>query len=201
MPQTTERPTLQYREQAPTRKRWTRDECALLVNLGVLNGRYELIDGEIVSKMGQGALHISVTKAVLKWLVTVFGLDFARGQSSVDVAEVDVPLNEPEPDAFVTTLPDEAFFKHIPMPNEVSLIVEVSDSSLRYDLTTKADVYARSSFPDYWVVDIPGRRIITHRDPTSDGYMTMTVYLENELVSPLARPDAALRVGSVLPPI
>jgi hypothetical protein len=57
----------------------------------------------------------------------------------------------------------------VSQPEEIALIVEVSDSSLRFDLTVKATLNARAGIGDYWVLDIPGWRLIVHRDPNSSG--------------------------------
>jgi Uma2 family endonuclease len=50
------------------------------------------------------------------------------------------------------------------------LVIEVAVSSLPYDLTTKAAVYAAAGVPDFWVVDLVGRRVVVHRSPSADGY-------------------------------
>src|SRR5262247_2117502 len=92
-------------EPAPNRKRWTRRECEFLVQNELLIGRYELIDGEVISKMGQKPPHAYVIMRLTTWLVAVFGGDFVRIQLPIDVAEVDNETNEPEPDAAVLSRP------------------------------------------------------------------------------------------------
>src|SRR5579864_1742044 len=76
-------------ESAPNRVRWTRGQCEAIVEAGVLKGRYELIDGEILSKMGRKPLHIAVVVLVSAWLKAVFGDLYVRNQATIDVGEVD----------------------------------------------------------------------------------------------------------------
>ena len=60
-------------ETFPNRRRWTRAECERLMEIGFLTGRYELIDGEVLSKMGQHAPHASAMILLGQWLTTIFG--------------------------------------------------------------------------------------------------------------------------------
>ncbi len=56
-----------------------------------------------------------------------------------------------------------------PQPGDIRLLVEISDTSLKYDLSVKAALYARAGIFEYWVVDVNGRRLIAHRDPEGAG--------------------------------
>src|SRR5579862_906625 len=96
-------------EPAPNRKQWTRRECSYLQDSGLLTGRYELVDGEIISKMGQKPPHRSTVLRIRNWLMGVFGGMFVQSQSSIDVADEDNDHNEPEPDVAVTTQPDDVY--------------------------------------------------------------------------------------------
>jgi Uma2 family endonuclease len=51
------------------------------------------------------------------------------------------------------------------------LLIEVSDSTLRYDLEDKARLYATHRVPEYWVVDLVHRRVVRHRAPSRAGYL------------------------------
>ena len=201
MPQTlsplTEKPSL---EPTPHRKRWTRQDCEFLVRSELLVGRYELIEGDIISKMGQKPPHSVVIMLLNDWLVGLFGGKFVRIQLSMDIATEDNKINEPEPDAAVVSQPATAFTENQPGPADMLLVVEVSDTTLRFDLRTKAALYARAGIVEYWVVDIVGRRIVVHRDPTSSGYRDIQAYTEEEALAPLARPENPIKVATLLPP-
>ncbi|HZP83843.1 MAG TPA: Uma2 family endonuclease [Chthonomonadaceae bacterium] len=187
-------------ETAPNRIRWTRQQCEAIRDTGILTGRYELIDGEIISKMGQKPSHAYVVNLVMSWLIRLFGVEFVRIQSTIDLAAISPDYDEPEPDAAVTAQPVTAYAERHPAPADLLLVVEVSDTTLRFDRTTKAALYARAGIREYWVVDILGRQAFVHRQPTSDGYGEVTAYGAEESAVTLARPDAPVRVADLLPP-
>src|SRR5438105_1884463 len=106
MPTTIAPPESPFQREPPdTPVRWTRHQAAELVDKEILQGRYELIDGEIISKMGQKPPHAYVIKRINAWLVRIFGGDFVSIQLPIDVAEQDNLRNEPEPDATVLAHP------------------------------------------------------------------------------------------------
>jgi Uma2 family endonuclease len=79
-------------------------------------------------------------------------------------------------------------------PADLRLVVEVSDSTLGFDLTTKAELYARAGIAEYWVVDVAARRLIVHHEPREGLYRSVTAYNEEETVTPLASPGCEFRV-------
>jgi Uma2 family endonuclease len=83
-------------------------------------------------------------------------------------------------------------------PEDLQLVIEVSDSTLVYDLTVKSGLYARAGIPEYWVLDLKSRRMMVHRTPQAGHYQSILVYSEFESVSPLAAPQAAVRITDVL---
>lgn len=187
-------------EDIPNRIRWTAQQCDALRDAGFLTGRYELIDGEIISKMGQKPAHARRVGLFMAWLVKVFGGEFVRVQSTIDLDGEATAYDKPEPDAVVTLDSESAYeFRH-PSPSEVRLVIEVSDTTARFDRSNKATLYARAGIMEYWVADVAGRRIYVHRQPTHEGYADIRAYETDESVAPLASPDAAVTVGSLLPP-
>src|SRR5579871_2807939 len=167
-------------EPAPNRARWTRGQCDAMVEAGLLQGRYELIDGEILSKMGRKPLHIAVVVLVSAWLKAVFGDLYVRNQATIDVEEVDPDYNAPEPDVAVTEQPITAYIDRYAGPDDLLVVVEVSDTTLRFDLNAKAALYALAGIREYWVVDVAGRRVVAHRLPAPTGYGEVTIYTENQ---------------------
>ena len=185
----------------PPRKRWTRAECEVLERSGLLvNEHLELIDGELINKMGKNRPHVNSIVLLIEWLSGVFGARFVIPESPIDVAPADNPTNEPEPDLIVTRLPIQAFQTANPEPKDVALLVEISDTTRAFDLSVKAALYARAGIVEYWVLDINGRRMVVHREPEAGVYRSVIAYGEEESVTPLAAPSAALRVGDVLLP-
>ena len=183
----------------PRRKTWTREEVAALAKSGELNvERLELVEGELIDKMGKNRPHIIVQHQIAKILNDVFGIDRVSMESTLEVAYSDRRSNEPVPDLLVTHR-DVQFYKNTPLPEDASLLVEVSDTTLRYDLTTKAKLYARAGIIEYWVADLNTRTLIIHRQPEQGRYTSVTAYSAEESVSPLAAPEHSILVGSLFP--
>jgi Uma2 family endonuclease len=185
--------------QVPLRKRWTRSECAVLEEMRLLDQQHlELVDGELISKMGKNRPHVLALALLMDWVQDTFGRRFVHQEAPIDVALEDNPTNEPEPDVIVLKRDRTDFRGASPGPEDLRLVVEVADTSLGFDLTTKARLYARAGIFEYWVLDVAGRRLIVHRNPEAGRYASITAYSETEAVSPLAAPQAELRVADVL---
>lgn len=183
----------------PPRKRWTRTECETLERSGLLDQQHlELVEGELINKMGKKRPHVNALTLMQGWLVQVFGLQFVNAEAPIDVAPEDNPTNEPEPDLIV--LKEElSHFTSNPRAQDLRLLVEIADTSLNFDLTVKAVLYARAEICEYWVLDVRGRRLLVHRNPGSGKYADIAVYDEHECVSPLSAPDASFRVADAFP--
>jgi len=163
----------------PPRKRWTREECVALEASGIWDQQHlELIEGELISKMGKKRPHTNAMVVLHEWLLRAFGAQYVNQETSMDVASVDNSINEPEPDLIVLSKPSREIRDQNPQPSEVRLVVEIAASTVRFDLTVKARLYARAGIVDYWVVDIPSRRIIVHRDPQDGQYRSVIAYAE-----------------------
>src|SRR5262249_41772362 len=86
----------------PPRKRWTRMECDALAESGVLDfQRLELIEGELIDKMGKKPPHVNSSRLIEIWLEGVFGARLVIPDAPIDVSPEDNPTNEPEPDLIV----------------------------------------------------------------------------------------------------
>ena len=82
----------------PPRKRWTRAQCATLEASGLLDQEsLELVEGELISKMGKKRPHVNSFTLLQGWLVQVFGLRLVNAEAPIDVAPEDNPTNEPIP--------------------------------------------------------------------------------------------------------
>ena len=178
----------------PPRKLWTRAEYEELSSL--FDGqRLELIGGDLIDKMGKKRPHTNSLVLLQGWLIGVFGVRFVNPETPIDVAPEDNPSTEPEPDLIVLKRDLSYFTSGNPQSDDLHLVVEVADSTLGFDLRTKAALYARAGIVEYWVLDIAGRRMAVHRDPQGERYASVAAYGAEESVAPLAAPDSLLRVG------
>jgi Uma2 family endonuclease len=180
----------------PPRKHWTRAECAALESTGALNNEsLELIEGELITWMVKKRPHVNALTFVMAWLVRVFGEAYVNTEAPIDVAPEDNPANEPQPDIIVLTRPSWEFEHSNPRPADLRLIVEVSDTTLGFDLTAKANLYARAGVVEYWVLDVSARRLVVHREPVQGRYTQIGVYGDQERVAPLAAAHAEFRAA------
>lgn len=184
----------------PPRKRWTRAECAFLETSGLFDGqKLELVEGELINKLSKKRPHTNSLVLLMNWLIQTFGPPFVNPETPIDVAPEDNPTNEPQPDLIVLKRELSHFLSSNPQPKDLHLVVEVADTSLNFDLTAKAALYARAGIAEYWVLDVPGRRLLVHREPKSGWYASVVAYNEAESVAPLAAPQNRFRVADAFP--
>ena len=165
------------------RKRFTCVEFQRMLDSGIFaDQRFELIDGELIDKMGQNPPHAGTIQLVLEWLISLFGPALVRGQLPLNAAVQDQERNVPEPDIAVLVEKKPDFIRRHPRGNELLLVVEVAETSLLRDLTTKRDLYARAEVPEYWVIDLNCRSIIVHRSPAAGAYTHVSTLAENETI-------------------
>jgi Uma2 family endonuclease len=183
------------------RKIWTREECAAVVESHSADlERFELIHGELIEKVSKNRPHLLVLLLLRQWAERTFGFGYVQQEGPVDVAEQDNSTSEPEPDLAILSKPLWEFKTRNPLPVDIRLLVEISDSSLAFDLRTKAALYARAGIPEYWVVDVHGRRLIVHREPKPGGtFGSVLSYSQHEPVGPIAAPEVELRLADLFP--
>ena len=84
--------------------------------------------------------------------------------------------------------------------NEKLLAIEVSDSTLGFDLNRKARLYARSGVGEYWVLDIRGRRILAHRQHLGEKYEVIKPFKDGDPITLEGRSET-IAVSDLLPPV
>lgn len=185
---------------APHPLRWTAGGYDRAVAAGAFDGmRVELIDGELYQMSPQSRGHRIVIHRLGEALRSAFK-DKALVQ--VQCPMVGAGGSRPEPDLAV--IPTEQL-EADPHPDTALLVVEVADSSLAYDRTIKAPVYAAMGVADYWVVNLLDRRVEVCREPvagdeqTPSRYTRFSTHGPEETITPLAAPDAKLAVADLLP--
>lgn len=184
----------------PPRKRFTRSEVEQMLDTGLFAGqRFELINGDLIDKMGQNPPHAHSIQALLQWLGVVFGLAAVRVQLPIEAAAAEQERSLPEPDFVVVAESRPDYRIRHPRGDEVLLAVEVADTSARSDATTKRDLYARAGVREYWVVDLAARRIIVHRNLQQGRFESVTILSESDSVAVEARPEETIAVAALLP--
>jgi Uma2 family endonuclease len=183
----------------PARKRFTREEAHRMSDLGLLRGRYELVDGDVIDKMGQNPPHASTFRKLQAWLFAIFSADQLRFQLPVEVAPKDQILSEPEPDVAIVTDGSLDYESRHPRGDELVALIEIADTSADFDRSVKARLYARAGVAEFWVIDLNRRAVIVHRDPGPEEYGDVRLFGEQEATSFACRPDKRIAIASLLP--
>lgn len=181
---------------------WTRDEYYRLADLNFFQGRrVELIEGQVIDMAAMKSPHAAAIDLVDIALKQVFGTDYyIRQQKPFAISDI----SEPEPDiAVVTGTIRDYADAH---PTTAVLIVEVADTSLRYDRTVKSSLYAKAGIAEYWIVNLGDRQLEVYRDPAVQedanygfGYATKQIYRAGQTVFTLTEGDCAIAVTELLP--
>lgn len=175
----------------------TVDGFNMLAEGGELAGfeRSELLDGDIYLMSPQYSRH-GMAKAVLHEAL----LDWKRAHRPelVVLTEVSVampPHDEPMPDVILTRRPQGQ--RGVPVAS-VSLLIEVSNDTLKHDLGYKAALYARQGVPEYWVVDLGGQKVVRHAEPRADGYARIDEIGFGEVVGSLTLDGLEVETRKIL---
>jgi Uma2 family endonuclease len=186
----------------PTVKLWTVAEYHHMSELGLLDadGRTELIAGQILLMASKGIPHVIALRLLASELDNLLNQDrstFIITQDPIQLGD----LSEPEPDLVIVKGAMLDYLEHHPYPADIHLVVEIADSTLKYDCQVKDKLYADAGIVEYWVVDLKHRQVHIFRNPTPTGYTTHLILKEPNQFSPLAFSDLVLTVTSILPPV
>ncbi|MGI8549656.1 MAG: Uma2 family endonuclease [Dehalococcoidia bacterium] len=181
----------------PTRRLFSTDEFQRMGEAGILDEdeRVELIDGEILWMAAIGSLHFACVNFLTVSLVRGVG---DRAIVSVQNPVRLPPRSEPQPDIVLFRPRADHYRKGLPNPEDVLLIIEVADTTLRYDRDTKVPRYAMAGIPEAWIVDLERERILLYRDPQGGSYQQVETVGRGGTVSPRAFPDIVLSVDDLL---
>ncbi len=180
--------------------KWTREQYFQMAELGYFGDRrVQLIFGEVVEMPKQNWSHVAGCRKTADQLRAVFlGVGWVSEQSPLPFSD-----SAPEPDAWVVPGRMEDCTDH---PTTALLIVEVSDTTLTHDMTTKAELYATASIQECWVLDLNARCLHVYRDPVplpnnlgATAYRTHDTLDPADTVSPLAAPNSTITVSDLLP--
>lgn len=183
-------------EVAVARRRFTRKEYHRMAEVGILRARdrVELIAGEIVEMSSIGPRHAAFVNNLTRVLV--------RRLADPAIVAVQNPLalsddHEPQPDLVVLRGRLVPYKDREAWAEDGLLVIEVAESSLAYDRSTKRRLYAEAGIPEYWVVDCAAETIEIHRDPAAGAYRDVRVVAGTATLSPQAFPDVELTTTEI----
>lgn len=178
----------------PQPHRFTVDEVLRMIAAGILpdKARVVLRDGELIDMPAEGALHSDVKSALIQSIAAQ-----AAGRYRIG-ADTPLRLSDhdwPEPDLSLLPLhvrPSQA------RGPDVLLLIEIADSSLADDLGAQARLYAKFGVREYWVVDLPARRVHVHELDAAGVYSAPRVHAAEALLRPRFAPDITMQLATLL---
>ena len=179
----------------PTRRKLDVDAYHRMAEVGIFGAdeRVELIDGEIYQMVPIGSEHGSVTSSLVqRFVLALRERAFVTGSMPLRLDR----LNEPEPDVLLLRPRADRYRDALPGPADVLLVVEVAKSSLDYDRSVKAPLYAAAGVAELWIVDLVHACIQVHREPAAHGYGRIDAHATGTL-APAALAIARVDVDDV----
>ena len=158
---------------------------------GVLppDARVELIEGEVVDMAPIGTRH----GGTVKWLNHT--LNQAVGQRAIVAVQDPLRLgdrSEPQPDLMLLKPRADSYRTAHPTAADVLLLIEVSDTTARYDCEIKLALYARHGVAEVWIVDLDHGQLSVHRHPADGGYGESSAAAQPGVLTALALPGVAI---------
>jgi Uma2 family endonuclease len=181
---------------------WTRALYQRLGEVGILHedDHVELIEGELIQMAAKKRPHVLAVAVASDTLRDVFRPSFhVQLQDPLGLGD----RSEPEPDIAVIAGRARDYQDH---PTTAALVVEVADSTLRYDRNRKGSLYARFGIQEFWIINLQERVLEVYREPADDRtarygarYARQAIVGADGTVSPLAAPDQTVKVADLLP--
>jgi Uma2 family endonuclease len=194
-----------YASNVPAARLWRipRVRYERMVTAGAFgpDDRVELLDGVLIAHEPQGSRHAAAVALTRAALEKAFGRGYhAREEKPLALD----PLSEPEPDIVVVRgTPRHYRNAH---PSTPLVMVEVADSSLRFDRRDKGRIYARAGVPDYWLLNLLDDVLEVYREPVRSSssasgwkYRSVKLLRRGATVSPLAAPRRRIGIADLLP--
>ena len=180
-----------------TRKKFRADEVYKMTHIGILpeESGWELIDGEIIHRMTVGSRHASIVKRLNRIFTDL------RGKAAIisvqDPIHID-EYNEPEPDIALLKPREDFYAENHPQPEDVLLLVEVSDSTVEYDRDHKKNLYAEAGIEEFWLVNLRENTVEVYSQPKNGSYRLTRILEKGEVLQSVAVENLSLAVEEIL---
>ncbi|MFO0897095.1 MAG: Uma2 family endonuclease [Pirellulales bacterium] len=177
-------------------------EFERMIELGFLvDQRVELLEGVIVEMTPVGPEHCYTTSRLTR---TLRALLETLGWHVEEQWPIGLPESRPQPDVVVIQGSLQEHARQIPTAAEVSIAIEVSDSTLPADRAHKARLYAAAGVEQYWIVNLVDRQIETFAEPAFDAhggceYRRRSIIIDQVEVILGGQRLGAVRVADILP--
>jgi Uma2 family endonuclease len=171
-------PALPYQGTMAGFRRFSVAEYHKLIDLGILteDDNLELLEGYLVHKTSRNPPHDNSLHLTLRTLLRVMPPNWVlRIQSAITLSD-----SEPEPDLAAVRGDERRYAARHPGPGDVSIVIEVSDSTLPGDRDDKGRIYAAAGIPYYWIINLVDRQVEVYTSPSGPtvhpGFAQRVVY-------------------------
>jgi Uma2 family endonuclease len=164
-----------------TKHKFNSQQYHLMAEAGVFDSesRIELIKGEIIQMSPIGKKHavcVARLDRLLQRLLSNQAFIWVQSPVRLDNG------SEPQPDLAILKLRDDFYEERLPIPEDILLIIEVSDSTIDYDLNIKMPLYAEFDIPEAWLIDVNEKTVTRFAKPSSSGYKSTESLDGNDLL-------------------
>ena len=176
-----------------TLAKWSVEDYHRMIDSGILNNRsVELLEGEIIEMSPEGPLHRFTNDTVAEYF-----RDLLRGKAKVFEAHpITLATSEPEPDIAIVRLPNSNYLNRHPYPEDIYLLIEISNTTLEEDLGIKKKIYANAGINEYWIINLKATEIIVFREPSGNDYKTKVIFNEGT-INAIAFPNIQIAVTTL----
>lgn len=181
------------------RHRLTVNDYHRMGEVGIIgqNTRVELVGGDVIDMAPIGSTHAGMVRRLEKMLHD------SIADSAIISVQNPVVLNqhsEPQPDLAVLKMRNDFYAAAHPEASDILLIIEVSDTTLRYDLETKLPLYAQAEIPEVWLIDIANSSAELFRNPGRQGYQEIEKPVPGTYIESILLPTLAIPVNNLWAP-
>lgn len=173
--------------------KWSITDYHKMIEAGILSDRpIQLIDGELIEMSPEGASHAAYGGSIADYLRQLL-----RGKAWIREAHpITLSNSEPEPDIAIVRLPKSQYFQTHPTPQNIFWLIEISDTTLTYDLSKKKKIYAAANITEYWVLDIQNKKLVVFTQPKNNNYLTQLA-LTQGVIYPVRFSDVCISVAKL----
>ncbi|MGD1901527.1 MAG: Uma2 family endonuclease [Geitlerinemataceae cyanobacterium] len=177
-----------------TLTQWTVEDYHRMINAGILDDRrVELLAGEIHTMVPESPEHTYRGETLADRLrKSLRDRAYLREARPITLAN-----SEPEPDIAIARGSRSDYATRHPNGSDLLLVIEISNTTLRTDLTKKRDLYASAGIHEYWVVDLQDRCFVIFREPDGTTYRQQQT-VTDEPIAPIAFPDITIPLREIL---
>lgn len=162
----------------------TVSEYQHLIEAGIIqeDERVELWEGYLRDMSPVGAKHSAMVRTVVRVFNRVFNDQYlVNGQDPIVLSD----RTQPQPDVTLLRLQEDNYITYLPTVADVVLLVEVSDSTLAFDLGVKVPRYAKAGIPEVWIIDTNALTLTQFQTPQDEIYTEARTYQRGDTITTL----------------